>query len=252
MELLSWSRPPQCEVWPTEVVFALPCGEGIGELAEQSALDPPIEFLGVRAVAARDLPVALRIAAGDAAMIDPQVAQVPGEIPAKLAAVVGLDALQRGWEHLADFVEEGDRALGGIVIVDAQDAEATRFIDRGELIELQIPTDPLRNELHVDLEAFPGRPGWRELAGWPAAPIPREAVDMVAFQDLEDRRGRHVNVMVALEMEGDPRSSVLFVPTDLEDDRDDFWRNLEADHVRTPRPVTQTDFAVLLNRRNHR
>ena len=86
-------RPCSARCGPAVVVFVLPMPELLGELLGGSKDHPPVKLLLVGSMAAFHLAVAFGGAAGDMAMADPEVTQVPGEVGPELRAVVGLDPL---------------------------------------------------------------------------------------------------------------------------------------------------------------
>ena len=57
---------------------------------------------------------------------------------------------------LSHLAEEFDRCLRVVVIVDAQDAKACRFIDGGELVEALASSSDTRNEFHIELDGAAG------------------------------------------------------------------------------------------------
>src|SRR5207245_4469214 len=104
---------------------------------------PPIELVGVGSMTALDLPVARRAASWDSAVQNADILEVPGEVGTELGPVVGLNPLDRHREAPPHLVDERDRRLDRVVVVDLQDSETRRLVAGRELIE------PTRTELQV-------------------------------------------------------------------------------------------------------
>jgi hypothetical protein len=77
---------------------------------------------------------------------------MPGEVGAKLVAVVGLNSLDDHWKPLPDLVEKGDRVRDRAVRVDPEDAIAGGLVHRGELIE---PPASKPKVFDIDLDGLP-------------------------------------------------------------------------------------------------
>src|SRR5690242_6268565 len=66
------------------------------------------------------------------------------------------DLMDSKGEMLSNLAEEFDRCPGVVVIIDAQDAKACRFIDGGELVEALTSSSDPRNEFHIELDRAAG------------------------------------------------------------------------------------------------
>ena len=89
----------------------------------------------------------------------------------ELGAVVGLDDLDRERELLEDVVDELDRGLLVVAVVDPQDPDPGAVIDRGELVVLLAAggaAGQRLDELHVDLDPVAGQ---RLLVALPAVVV---------------------------------------------------------------------------------
>src|SRR5262245_43043252 len=136
------------------VVLVLP-GELLGQLLGTIELRAPIELVGVGSMAALDLPVALGTTPRDPAVQNADILEMPGEVGAELGPVVGLNSLDRHRQTLAHLVDESDRGLDRVVVVDLQDPETRRLVDGRELIK---PTRAELEMLDVDLLRLAGHP----------------------------------------------------------------------------------------------
>ena len=120
---------------PPMIVLAFPLRKQAPQFLRAVKGEPPIEFFLVGAVAAFRLPVALWAAAGNVPVDDPEGVELPGEIGPELGAVIGFDALDGDGVALAGLVDEGDRRLDRVVIIDLRDPVAGRLVNRDELVE---------------------------------------------------------------------------------------------------------------------
>jgi hypothetical protein len=59
-------------------------------------------------------------------------------------------------EMLSHLAEEFDRCLRVVVVVDAQDTKAGRFIYSGELVEAPASSSDPRDEFHIELDRAAG------------------------------------------------------------------------------------------------
>ncbi len=86
-------------------------------------------------------------------MGDAEIVQVPGEVRAKLGAVVRFDALDGDGQALADLVDEGDGRLDRVVVVDLQDPVTGGLIDGSKLV---VAAGAELEMLDVDLDRLAG------------------------------------------------------------------------------------------------
>ena len=76
------------------------------------------------------------------------------ELRPELTAVVGLDALDGEGKLGQDVVDEGDRSLLGVALVDLEDPDPRAVVDGGVLV-VAPPARQRLQELHADLELVP-------------------------------------------------------------------------------------------------
>lgn len=115
-----------------------------------------IELLRIRFVAPLHLAVGLGTCGRDVLMGDAQIRKMPIELRPKGRIVVRLDLLDGKGEMLPHLLEKLDRRSRIVMIVDPQDAESSRFVNGGELVEaLACPRCP-RNEFHIELHRTTG------------------------------------------------------------------------------------------------
>jgi hypothetical protein len=117
------------------VVLVLPASELFGKLLGTLELRAPIELVHVGSMAALHLPVALGTPTRDPAVQNADILEVPGEVGAELRTVVGLNPLDRHRQAPTHLVDERDRGLDRVVVVDLQDSEASCLVNGRELVE---------------------------------------------------------------------------------------------------------------------
>src|SRR5206468_735529 len=135
------------------IVLVLPLAELLGELSRASKDGAAIELILVGSVTALDLPVTFGATAGDVAVREAEVAEVPSEVGAELGAMVGLDPLNGRRESAAQFVDEVGRRANRVVRIDPEDTVPRRFVNGRELVEA--PAAQLE-VLDVDLDRLAG------------------------------------------------------------------------------------------------
>src|SRR5262249_49936719 len=176
------------------VVLVLPAGELLGQLLGTLELCPPIELVGIASMTALDLPVALRATSGDPAVQNTDILEMPREVGAELRPVVGLNPLDRHRQAPPYLVDERDRRLDRVVVVDLQDPETRRLIDGRELIE---PTRAELQVLDVDLHRLAWDPDVTPAPRARAIPLEGDPRHVVLLEDTVNRWGRHVHLMIA-------------------------------------------------------
>jgi hypothetical protein len=107
------------------VVLVLPAPQLDGQLGNRSEGRAAVEFFFVGSMTTFDFAVTLRAPRRDVAMGNPEIAQMPREVGPELAAVVGLDALNRDGQSAPDLFDEGDRVWDRTLRIDLENAIAT-------------------------------------------------------------------------------------------------------------------------------
>src|SRR5262249_52093181 len=103
------------------VVLVLPAPKSGAKLGRGAERHPSVELLFVRAVTALHLAVHLGTARRNPTVGDSEIPEVPGEVGAKLVAVVSLHPLNGHREPLTDLVEKGDRIRNRAMGIDPED-----------------------------------------------------------------------------------------------------------------------------------
>ena len=211
------------------VVFVLPAAEFGGQLTRCAECRPAIKLLPIRAVASFDFAVYLRAAWRDVLMRDAEVAEMPGEVGAEFAAVVGLYPLNRPRKPLPDLVDERDGVRDRTVRVDPEDSVAGGLVDRRELVKAAAAEFQM---LHIALDGLAGHGEFAPTARPWTIPFHRDASHAMPLEDLVDRRDRYIDLMEALEIETNTDWPILALRTDAEDEGHDVgW----CREVRLPR-----------------
>src|SRR5580700_4459253 len=156
---------------------------------------------------ALDLAVQSRRFGPDIDVADVLAFQVPVEVGLELSAVVRLDNEHSEGEPADNLVYEADGGLLIADVVDLEYADASAVVDRRKLVEaLSRSGDPLQ-EFHVNLQAMP----WlRLLVSMPGTTrrltpyVGRQPAHPVADQDAVDRRARHMHLVKAIKITGNP------------------------------------------------
>ena len=214
-----WCLAGESEMRPPMVVFVLPAAEFGGQLTRCAECRPAIKLLPIRAVASFDFAVYLRAAWRDVLMRDAEVAEMPGEVGAEFAAVVGLYPLNRHRKPLPDLVDEGDGVRDRTVRVDPEDSVAGGLVDRRELVKAAAAEFQM---LHIDLDGLAGHGEFAPTARPWAIPFHRDARHAMPLEDLVDRRDRYIGLMEALEIETNTDWPILALRTDAEE-RATMW-----------------------------
>src|SRR5262245_45240689 len=139
-------------------------------------------------------------------MRDAEVAEMPGEVGAEFAAVVGLHPLHRHRKPLPDLVDEGDRVRDRAVRVNPEDAVAGGLVDRRELVKAAAAEFQM---LHVDLDGLAGHGELAPTARPWAITFHRDARHAMPLEDLVDRRDRNIELIEELEIEANKGGTLL-------------------------------------------
>src|ERR1700737_1409330 len=203
------------------VVLVLPRAQLADELLAGLEGHPSVELLLVGAMTALDFPIGLRPAGRVVLVGDAELMQMPGEVGAPFGAVVRLNPPDRGGERLAEFVDEVNGGLDGVVVVDLENAVARGFIDGGELVEA---TRPCLEMLDVHLDRLP----WDVQLGPPprtwSVPLLGDARDVVLAQDPPNGRRGQRDGMIPPKEGPQPRDPVLAFLPDTQHQRFDVRR----------------------------
>ena len=133
------------------------------------------------------------------------------ELRPELTAVVGLDALDGEGKLGQDVVDEGDRSLLGVALVDLEDPDPRAVVDGGVLV-VAPPARQRLQELHADLELVPRQrllvlliavvpPAIAHAGGQPVSSRP--------LQQPPDPRLAELDSVVAVQVHRDPRAEVV-------------------------------------------
>ena len=136
---------------PILVVFGLPSLELSSEISFMFEMPSLVELLRIGFMAPLDLSVRLRAARRYVFMRNAEIGKMPGELWSERRAVIGLNLLNGEREMLPDLLEEIDRGLGVVVVVDARHAKSGGFVNRRELIKALASSSQTGNELHIEL-----------------------------------------------------------------------------------------------------
>jgi len=174
---------------PIFVVFGLPSFELSSKIPFMFEMPSLVELLRIGFMAPLDLPVHFRATWRYVPVRDAEVGKVPSELWSERRAVIGLNFLNREGEILPDLLEEVDRGLGVVVVVDAQHAKSGRFVNGRELIKALTRSPHTGNELHIQLD----RAAWnlqRRIRWFWAGTILllRNRANVMTMKDLQDSR----------------------------------------------------------------
>src|SRR3974377_945638 len=117
------------------VVFGFPAFEFAGQIPSIVKPSSLVELLRIGLVAALHLAVDLRTSGRNGAGRAAEGGTGARELWSERRSVVGLDLLDRKGEMLPNLVQELDRCLSVVVVVDAQNTKPGRFVDGLELVE---------------------------------------------------------------------------------------------------------------------
>lgn len=158
----------------------------LGVVDDDAVVEYPVELFVVDPVGSLDLAVQSGCGRIDVDVAYAAVEDVPMELGLELGTVVGLDRLDLERELLEDVIEELDRALLVVAVIDAQHSWPGAVIDRGVLVvRLHSGACDGFDELDVDLHEMAGE--WLFVA-FPASVV--GLVPLVGRQPLRSRRLR--------------------------------------------------------------
>jgi hypothetical protein len=195
-----------------------------------------VELVLVGPMAALHLAIHFGASGRDAAMGDPQIVEVPGEVRAELGAVVRLNPLDGDREGLTQCLDEGDGRLDGVVVIDLQDAVSRGLVDGRELIQA---AGPELDVLHVHLNRLSWDLELRAATRARAVALERDPGHLMRLEDPVDCRGRDADLMVPTQEETEPYDPVLPFLPDPEDQGLDLRRGAVRTRAGSARTVPE-------------
>jgi hypothetical protein len=138
---------------------------------------------------------------------DTFVFDVPVELCLPLVATIRTDGVDAKRELIDDVVDEIDRALLIVSLIDLQSSDSRRIIDCSELVATDLPAlarlESQKLDIYLDMVA------WNPLGVAtsmydPAADLSRQGADPIPLKCAINARARGLEVVVALEIPGNP------------------------------------------------
>src|SRR5688572_17014919 len=126
-------------------------------IADAILIEQLVELLVVDAVRPLHFAVQPGGAGPNVTVADVSTLQVPMELRLEFCAVVGLHDMHAKWQSPKHLVDELDRGALVARIEDLQDSNPRAIVDRRELKQPPARAGNPLEELHVDLQAMPGR-----------------------------------------------------------------------------------------------
>jgi hypothetical protein len=149
-------------------------------------------------------------------------------------------------EMLPNLVQELDRCLSVVVVVDAQNTKPSRFVDGCELVEALPSAPDSRNEFHIELyrTAWYLQWGVSRLRAW-AEFLLGDRAHVVTMKELVNGGRRDVSMIVPLQVQAGSDGFVTAFFTNPQDQGNDLRRDPIPNMVRPSFEVAKTCYAVL-------